>query len=69
MFGDFSPEHRDTVETIAYQLHIMTQQTLFSPPLSPESSFSSIASMSIEDEIVGHNSNVDMIMSIPIDSD
>ena len=66
LFGDFSPEHRETVETIAYQLHIMTQQALFCPPLC---SFSSTASMSIEDEIVRHNSDVDMIMSIPSDSD
>ena len=44
----------------------MTQQALFSPPLC---CFSSTASMSLEDEIVRHNSDVDMIMSIPSDSD
>ena len=35
LFGDLPPEHRDTMEAFAYQLHHMSQQALHSPPLSP----------------------------------
>ena len=69
MFGDFSPEHRETVETIAYQLHIMTQQALFSPPLSPDISSVSNSSMCVEDESVGLNGEDDEQMFPPSDSD
>jgi hypothetical protein len=64
MFGDFPPEHQETVEAIAYQLHIMSQQALFSPPLSPESSYSRTSSMSVE-EIVGHFSDDDDDVCMP----
>ena len=42
----------------------MTQQALFSPPLSPESSYSRTSSMSVE-EIVGHLSDDDDDVCLP----
>ena len=72
MFGDFSPEHRDTIEAIAYQLHHMSQQALISPPLSLDISSVSNSSMCVndfEDESGGLNDEDDVQMFLPSDSD
>ena len=73
MFGDFSPEHRETIEAIAYQLHHMSQQALHSPPLSPYLSSVSNSSMCVDDslevEAVGLNGEEDVPMLSSSDSD
>ena len=72
MFGDFPPEHRDTIEAIAYQLHHMSQQALISPPLSPDISSVSNSSMCVndfEDESVGLDGEDDEQMVLASDSD
>ena len=66
MFGDFSPEHRETVEAIAYQLHHMSQQALISPPVSPDIS---MCVNDFEDESVELNGEIDEPMFLPSDSD
>ena len=71
LFGELPLEHRDRMEVFAYDLHHMTQQVHYSPPVSPYISSAASSSMSIdeyiEDEPVGTNGDVDMLL--PSDSD
>ena len=49
LFGDLPPEHRDRMEAFAYQLHHLTQQALYSPPISPNLTSVSSPSLCLED--------------------
>ena len=73
LFGDSPPEHRDMMEAFAYQLHHMSQQALYSPPLSPDLSSVSNSSMCVDDllevESVGLNGEEDVPMLSSSDSD
>ena len=58
LFGDLPPEHRDTMEAFAYQLHHMSQQALIH-----------FEFFWFEDESVGLNGEDGEQMFLPSDSD